>query len=82
MIILPDNFELEFEGMLLQIKIHTMIDRKVFEIEFRDGRKNLMISRSVVYDGRKVWMSIPEGRQGEAIPIGAKIVEHFKIKSE
>lgn len=78
MIILPDNFELEYEGMLLKITIHTIKDRKVFEIAFPDGRKNLMMSRSRVFDGEKVWMSIPEGRQPEAIPIGAKIVDYFK----
>ncbi|MCE7061238.1 hypothetical protein [Dyadobacter sp. CY343] len=78
MLFLPDEFELEYGDMLLKIKIHTMVDRKVFEIAFPDGRKNLMISRSKVFDGKKVWMSIPEGRQQEAIPIGAKIVEYFK----
>ncbi|CAG5067942.1 hypothetical protein DYBT9623_00670 [Dyadobacter sp. CECT 9623] len=78
MIILPDDFEIEFEGMQLKIKIHTMIERKVFEVVFPDGRKNLMISRSTVFDGSKVWMSIPEGRQKEALSIGAKIVEYFK----
>jgi hypothetical protein len=78
MIILPDNFELDFENMLLQIKIHTLHERKVFEIIFPDGRPTLMMARSTLYSGKKVWMSIPEGRQQEAIPIGAKIVEHFK----
>ncbi|KQS33987.1 hypothetical protein [Dyadobacter sp. Leaf189] len=78
MLFIPDDFELDFEGMILQIKVHTISNRKVFEIKFPDGRKNLMISRSKVIDGRKVWMSIPEGRQPEALPIGAKIVEYFK----
>jgi hypothetical protein len=78
MLFLPDDFEIEFEGKKLQVHIHTMRERKVFEIMFPDDRKNLMISRSVLYNGKKIWMSIPEGRQEEAIPIGAKIVEYFK----
>jgi len=55
-----------------------MAGRTVFQLIFPDGRKPLIIARSKVFSGNKVWMSIPEGRQSEAIPIGAKIVEHFR----
>lgn len=78
MIFQADDFEVEFEGMMVAIKVMDMAGRTVFKLDFPDGRKSLMISRSRVFDGSKVWMSIPEGRQPEAIPIGAKIVEHFK----
>jgi hypothetical protein len=78
MVFQADDFEVEFEGINVAIKVMEMAGRTVFHLTFSDGRKPLIISRSKVIDGRKVWMSIPEGRQREAIPIGAKIVEHFK----
>ena len=73
-----DDFEVEFEGNMVAISVMEMAGRTVFRLVFSDGRPPLIISRSKVFDGRKVWMSIPEGRQTEAVPIGAKIVEHFK----
>ena len=83
MLFLPEHFQIDFEGLLLEIQIHTMLERKVFQIAFPDGRPDLVISRSTVYSGKKVWMSIPEGRQEEAIAIGVKIVEYFKnLKAE
>jgi hypothetical protein len=78
MLVLPDDFALEFEGLLLKIHIHKLGDRKVFEVLFPDDRPNLFMSRSVVASGEKMWMSIPEGRQGEALPIGKVIVKFFQ----
>ena len=78
-----DDFEVEFEGMKVAIKVLEMAGRTVFQLDFPDGRKPLMISRAYAFDGKKVWMSIPEGRQPEAIPIGKKIVQHFlNLKNE
>jgi hypothetical protein len=73
-----DDFEVEFEGLTVAIQVMEIAGRTVFRLTFPDGRKPLIIGRSKVIDGHKVWMSIPEGRQSEALPIGAKIVEHFK----
>lgn len=78
MLILPDDFKIDWGELTLDIKIHSRNDRKVFEITFPDGRPRLFISRSVVASGEKVWMSIPEGRQIEAIPIGKLIVKYFQ----
>lgn len=73
-----DDFEVEFERQTVTVSVMEMAGSTVFRLTFSDGRPPLMISRSKVIDGRKVWMSIPEGRQAEAVPIGVKIVEHFK----
>ncbi|MCF2498377.1 hypothetical protein [Dyadobacter chenhuakuii] len=78
MITLPDDFQLEWGTMKLDIKIHTKSERKVFEVIFADGRPRLFMSRSVIASGEKVWMSIPEGRQIEALPIGKLIVKYFQ----
>lgn len=78
MLFQADDFVVEFKGMEVAIKVMDFAGRTVFQLAFPDGRKPLIIRRSRVLDGSKVWMSIPEGRQSEAIPIGAKIVEHFK----
>ncbi|MCE7064017.1 hypothetical protein [Dyadobacter sp. CY326] len=78
MIVLPDDFEINWGELKLAVKIHSKQERKVFEVSFSDGRPRLFMSRSVVYSGKKVWMSIPEGRQEEALPIGRLIVEYFQ----
>jgi hypothetical protein len=79
MLILPDDFELEFEDVLLKIHIHKLGERKVFEVQFPDDRPNLFMSRSVVASGDKMWMAIPEGpRQAEALAIGKHIVKFFQ----
>ncbi|GLU57424.1 hypothetical protein Dfri01_68850 [Dyadobacter frigoris] len=77
MLFQADDFQVEFENITVSVKVMEMASRTVFQLNFPDGRKPLIISRAKAFDGHKVWMSIPEGRQAEAIPIGAKIVEHF-----
>lgn len=77
MLFQADDFEVEFDTMIVAVKVMDMAERTVFQLNFPDGRKPLMISRAKAFNGNKVWMSIPEGRQAEAISIGAKIVEHF-----
>jgi hypothetical protein len=79
MLVLPDDFELQFEGVLLKIHIHKLGERKVFEVQFSDDRPNLFMSRSVIASGQKMWMAIPEGpRQNEALTIGKHIVKFFQ----
>lgn len=78
MLFQAEDFEVEFESRKLSVKVMEMAGRTIFQLIFADGRKPLIISRAIAFDGSKVWMSIPEGRQAEAIPIGAKIVEHFQ----
>lgn len=78
MIVLPDNFQIEWGELMLEIKIHSYGERKTFEVIFSDGRPRLFMSRSVIASGEKVWMSIPEGRQIEALPIGKLIVKYFQ----
>ncbi|MCE6988146.1 hypothetical protein [Dyadobacter sp. CY323] len=78
MIVLPDEFQMDWGEMKLDVKIHTTNERKVFEVAFPDGRPRLFMSRSVIASGQKIWMSIPEGRQKEALPIGKVIVNYFQ----
>ena len=77
MLFQADDFDVDFEGMKVAVKVMEMAGRTVFQLVFSDGRKPLIICRAKNFEGHKVWMSIPEGRQAEAIPVGAKIVEHF-----
>lgn len=83
MLFQADDFEVEFENMKVAVKVTEKAGRTVFEQKFVDGRKSLVIGRSVVYQGNKVWMSFPQGRMTEATAIGPKIVQHFlNLKKE
>jgi hypothetical protein len=73
-----DDFEIELDGMILAVKVHTIANRTVFQIDYPDGRKPLMAMRMITFEGKKMWTSVPEGRLQEAQDVGVKIVEHFK----
>lgn len=72
-------FESEINGCKVKIKEHTVDEAQVFHVLFEDGRKPLIVSKVSTATG-KMWMSIPQGRQKEALLIGEKIKEYFKKK--
>lgn len=77
-----EDFEIEVQGKTLSVKVHTVDDRTVFQVDFPDRRQRLMLMRMKTYKGDKMWTSIPEGRMGEAQIIGPKIVAYFLSKKD
>lgn len=75
-----DDFELDYFGVRVTVKVLEMQERTVFRIIFANGQEDLFITRSVLPDGRKYWMSVPENpkRQEDAVQIGRSIVGYFK----
>lgn len=78
MIELPEYFTIVWEDKELNIKQQAIKGRKVFQISFPDNEKDLFIHRATIASGKKMWMSIPEGRQELAIPIGAEIIKLYR----
>jgi hypothetical protein len=78
MIELPEYFVLVWEGKELNVQQRTIKGRKVFQISFPDAEKDLFIHRATIASGKKMWMSIPEGRQEQAIPIGEEIIKFYR----
>ncbi len=75
-----EDFELDYFGVLLHIKVLDMQGRTVFRVIFTDGQPDLFITRSTLTDGKRYWMSVPEDpkRQNDAVMIGRTIVAYFK----
>ena len=73
----PDSFEIIVEGCKLRVKEHEVGAAQVFHIIFSDGRKPLAITKAKTAAG-EMWMSVPQGRQQEAMQIGEVITEYFK----
>ena len=75
----PEHFEVTYENSILKISEHTVVEQTVFRVQFPDGKKPLILTRSQTASG-KIWMSIPQGRQKEAEEIGRLIVVYYKSK--
>jgi len=73
----PDTFEIEVEGCKMMVKEHEMGATTVFHIVFSDDRNPLVVTKAKTVSGQ-MWMSIPQGRQEEAMQVGEKIAEYFK----
>ncbi|MGX5858277.1 hypothetical protein ACWKW6_31765 [Dyadobacter jiangsuensis] len=78
MVALPEYFTIDWNGIELNVQQRTMRGRKVFQISFPDNEKDLFIHRATIATGKKMWMSIPEGRQEQAIPIGEEIIKLYR----
>ncbi len=72
-----NTFEIEIEDCKMMVKEHEMGATTVFHIVFSDDRKPLVITKAKTASGQ-MWMSIPQGRQEEAMQVGKKITEYFK----
>jgi hypothetical protein len=73
------RFEIELDGLKLNVQ-NLMLEEQVFRIIFPDGREPLIITPTKIRKGKKVWVSLPQGRQMEAEWIGAKIGVYLKDK--
>jgi len=71
------EFESEIDGCKIKIREHTVNEAQIFHVVFEDGRNPLVVSNVSTASG-KMWMSIPQGRQKEALAIGEKIKAYFK----
>lgn len=73
-----DDFQVTVQGQVLNISVRNANDRVLFIVTFPDKRPELVLTRLVNLNDKKVWTSIPEGRMPEAQLIGPEIVKHFK----
>ena len=74
-----ESFETQFEGIPISVQEHTLGVTQVFRISFSEIRNPLVITSMNTVNG-KVWSSIPQGRNREAVLIGQIIEDHFKNK--
>jgi hypothetical protein len=73
-------FEIAYKGSLLRVTEAAIKSRRVFNIQFTDGRKPLTITVGQTNEDVKFWTSIPEGRQEEAEEVGKLIAAYIRSK--
>ncbi|MCF0072467.1 hypothetical protein LZD49_18440 [Dyadobacter sp. CY261] len=78
MVELPEYFSIQFEGTEVDIRQRSINGRRVFQVSFNDNLSDLFIHRATVANGKRMWMSIPEGRQEQAMLIGQEIVKFYR----
>jgi hypothetical protein len=72
-----DTFEININGLIMNVTSHLISGDEIFHIVFSDGRPPLVVHEA--FGGNMpFWTSIPQGRQKEAAFFGAQIAEHFK----
>lgn len=74
-----EHFQIEVQGLELNVTSHIINNNEVFRIVFSDNRPPLIINEALA-GGRLFWTSIPQGRQKEAEFFG-KLIE-VKLKNK
>lgn len=73
-------FEIEYKGSASIVTEAAIKSRRVFHIQFTNGKKPLTITVGLTNEDVKFWTSIPEGRQEEAEEIGKLIAAYIRSK--
>ena len=73
-------FELQMNGVTMQIFELAIPKYTAFRIVFSSKRKPLVVARTKDAAKEIFWTSIPEGRQKEAEGVGHLIDEYFKTR--
>jgi hypothetical protein len=74
----PTAFDMELDGRIVQVSVHTIRSAKVFHVVFDSGKPDLNITIATKDDGDKFWTSLPEGRQEEAELAGDAIGAYLR----
>jgi hypothetical protein len=76
------GFQIEYKECPATVTEHPIKDRRVFYIQFTDGRKPLTITVGQDRKEVKFWTSIPQGRQQEAEQVGKLIAIYIRSKKK
>lgn len=74
-------FEIDYKGKRSIVTEAAIKSRRVFNIQFPEGRRPLTITVGLTNEGVKFWTSIPEGRQEEAEEVGKLIAAYIRSKN-
>jgi len=72
------SFELELNGVKMNVVELNIPGSTAFKVSFSSDRKPIVVARATNADAARFWTSIPEGRQKEAEGVGKLIEEYFK----
>ena len=72
------NFELESNGVNMNVQKLSLPGYTAFRVSFSSARQPLVLARDTNENAERFWTSIPEGRQKEAEGVGKLIEEYYK----
>ncbi len=75
-------FQLELNGVLMDITELSIPNYTAFRVVFSSARQPMVLARTKDAEKNVFWTSIPEGRQNEAEGVGKLIDEYFKSKKD
>lgn len=75
-----DNFELELNGVRMEVERLKVRGGDVFRVVFSSNRKPIVVTKTFNNSGMEFWTSIPEGRQREAEGVGKLIDKYLNSK--
>ncbi|MEJ0106578.1 MAG: hypothetical protein WDO19_30310 [Bacteroidota bacterium] len=78
----PETFELQLNGVVMQVQELDLPKYSAFRIIFSSKRAPLVVARTKDAGKNIFWTSIPEGRQKEAEGVGKLIEEYFQKKEK
>ncbi|MGZ5219793.1 MAG: hypothetical protein ACXWC7_06935 [Chitinophagaceae bacterium] len=82
MILFDSNFELELNGVKMQVEGLNLPGYTAFRVSFSSSRLPIVVARATKDGGGKFWTSIPEGRQKEAEGIGKLIGQYHNSQTK
>ncbi len=73
-------FEIQYKGSVSKVVEAEIKSRRIFQVQFVDGKRPLTITVGKGIGDEKFWTSIPEGRQEEAEEVGKLIAAFIRSK--
>ena len=75
-------FEVQYMDSPTKVTEAEIKHRRVFYIQFTNGKRALTITVAEDNKEKKFWTSIPEGRQEEAEEVGKLIAAYIRSKNK
>ncbi len=77
-----ESFELELNGVSMQVQEMDLPKHTAFRVVFSSKRPPIVMARYKDDAGNKLWTSVPEGRKKEAAGVGKLIDQYFEKKNK
>lgn len=73
-----EHFTLNYNNKAVTVEVLSFEGRVLYSVHFND-RPSVFLAKAITLSGKSIWTSVPEGRQGIAVEIGALIDEYLNV---
>lgn len=77
-----ESFELELNGVKMEVQELDLPKQTAFRVVFSSSRPPIVVASYRTEKGEILWTSIPEGRKKEAAGVGKLIDQYFENKNK